>query len=281
MPHPKPLVIMAAINGARRTKSDHRALPMTIEEIATEAKTVHQIGAQALHLHVRDADGRHTLDAGLYREAIAAVRASTGPDLVVQITTEAVGIYAPDQQMAVVRAVQPEAVSVAVSELVPDGQDFAKATKFYAEMYEAGIAVQHILYSPDDVTRFNALQTASVIPGTAPSLLFVLGRYAANQESDPADLAPFIAARAEAGRNDQSSFMVCAFGRSETAALVVAVQQGGHCRIGFENNLLMADGRPAANNAERIDELTAALSKAHRPAANREQTLSVLGRPRN
>ncbi|MHA1190611.1 MAG: 3-keto-5-aminohexanoate cleavage protein, partial [Alphaproteobacteria bacterium] len=140
-------------------------------------------------------------------------------------------------------------------------------------------AVQNILYSPDDVTRFNALQAANVILGTAPSLLFVLGRYAANQESDPADLAPFVAARSEAGRNDRSPFMVCAFGRSETAALVVTAQQGGHCRIGFENNILMADGALAANNAERINELTAALSNVPRPAANREQTLTVLGRP--
>jgi len=40
--------------------------------------------------------------------------------LVLQITSESVGRYSPAEQMAVVQAVRPEAVSLALRELAPD-----------------------------------------------------------------------------------------------------------------------------------------------------------------
>ncbi len=113
-------MIMVAPNGARRGKADHPALPLTAAELAADAKACALAGAAAIHLHVRDAAGGHALDPGLYRAATAAVRAAAGPDLVVQITTEAVGRFSPAEQMACVRALTPEAVSIALRELVPD-----------------------------------------------------------------------------------------------------------------------------------------------------------------
>ncbi len=284
MPDLTPLVIMAAINGARRGKADHPQLPVTIEEIAQEASAVHAAGAQAIHLHVRDRAGRHVLDAGLYSEAIAAigeVAGAAGRELVIQITTEAIGRYRPAEQMAVVRAVRPEAVSIAVGELFPEGDEETgrAATNFLQTLMAAGTAVQFIVYSAAEVSRFHALVADGAIPGPAFALLYVLGRYATNQESDPAELAPFLEARAKTDPKSRSPFMVCAFGHSETAALAAAAEQGGHCRIGFENNLHMADGRLAESNAERIGELRAALGGLGRPTADRAETLRVLGKP--
>src|SRR3546814_12920842 len=91
-----------------------------------------------IHPHVRDADDRHSLDAGAYREATAAVREAVGDRMVIQVTSEAVGIYSPAQQMAMVRAVEPEAVSLAIRELVPDGEE-AAARDFLAWLVGAGI----------------------------------------------------------------------------------------------------------------------------------------------
>ena len=80
-------MIIAAPNGARRGKADHPNLPMNIEEIAAEAAACQQAGAAVLHLHVRDSNGAHSLDAGLYRAASEAI-AISAPGMVVQITTE-------------------------------------------------------------------------------------------------------------------------------------------------------------------------------------------------
>ena len=57
------LALMVAPNGARKSSADHPGLPITVDAIAAEAAACREAGAQALHLHVRDDAGRHTLDA--------------------------------------------------------------------------------------------------------------------------------------------------------------------------------------------------------------------------
>ncbi|MHA1571267.1 MAG: 3-keto-5-aminohexanoate cleavage protein, partial [Alphaproteobacteria bacterium] len=113
-----PALLMVAPNGARRGKVDHPALPITAGELAADAALCREAGAGAIHLHVRGDDGGHILDAERYREAMAEVNGATGGDLVIQITTESVGLYQPEQQMALVREVRPEFVSLAIRELV-------------------------------------------------------------------------------------------------------------------------------------------------------------------
>ena len=74
---------------------------MTPEELALEARRCADAGATIIHMHVRTKEGQHSLDPDLYRLAMEAVRAEIGERMVLQITTEAVGMYEPEQQMAV------------------------------------------------------------------------------------------------------------------------------------------------------------------------------------
>jgi uncharacterized protein (DUF849 family) len=249
-------MIMVAPNGARRTKADHPALPMTAAELAAIAVECLAAGASAIHMHVRDASGAHSLDPGLYREATDAVRSSIGARMVIQVTTEAVGRFTPAEQMATVRALVPEAVSIALREIAPDDASLPAAGEFFAWMKAAGIAPQFILYAPDEVARFAALSDRGVIPFAAPFLLFVLGRYTAGQQSDPRDLDPFVAALGAR----PAPWAVCAFGRREAECAVHAARLGGHVRIGFENNLHLPDGTLAPSNAALVAATAAALS---------------------
>ena len=116
------MMIAVAPNGARRQKADHQALPITPAELAETAVECQDAGASMIHLHVRDDQGGHLLDAQAYRVATAAVRDAVGPDMIIQVTTEAVGIYSVDEQIAVVQELKPEAVSLAVRELCPWGR---------------------------------------------------------------------------------------------------------------------------------------------------------------
>ena len=97
-----PVVVCVAPNGARRSKADHERIPLTAAELAVEAGAIAGAGSHALHLHVRDADGRHSLDPAIYRQALDAIRKRVGERLVVQVTTESVGIYSPEQQISVI-----------------------------------------------------------------------------------------------------------------------------------------------------------------------------------
>ena len=273
------LTIMVAPNGARKGHAEHPNLPLTADALAVDTQACQAAGAQAIHMHVRDDNGRHTLDASRYLAATEAVRRTTGSDFVVQITTEAVGMFKPHEQIAVVRAVQPEAVSIATKELIPDAGAEADAAKLYRWAYEQRIAVQHIVYAPNEFDHLLDLIDRAIIPGRRHSVIFPLGRYATNQESDPAELAPFVAKVRDSGGAARFDWWVCAFGASETASLVAAAAMGGHCRIGFENSFINADGTRAGSNAERVADLRAALSGIHRPISSRTEILRALGRP--
>lgn len=242
---------MVAPNGAHKTTDDHPALPVTAEQLAREAVLCAQNGASAIHLHVRDGQQRHVLDADLYRRAVAAIKDELGSKIAIQITTEAVGRFTAQEQMACVRAVKPQAVSVAVKEIVPvdageTGENEARA--FFVWMKEQRIAPQFILYDAGDVQRFFELREKGVFPFQTPFLLFVLGRYTTGQQSDPHDLDPFVTALE--GR--EAIWAMCAFGHREAECAAYAASLGGHVRIGFENNLYLPDGTVAGRNAELI-----------------------------
>lgn len=250
-----------APNGARKTGADHPRLPVTPAELAACARECLDAGAALMHLHVRRPDGTHSLEVEDYAAAIAAVRQAVGDALVLQLTTEAVGIYQPAQQMATLRALRPEAASVAIRELVPDAAALPAASEFFQWMHREHVAAQYILYDAADVRRYAALRACGAIPAGRHWVLFVLGRYSAGQTSSPADLLPFLAAWQEAGPEIAVvPWAVCAFGRHEAACATAAVLLGGHARIGFENNLLMPDGTTAADNAALLGAVRAPLS---------------------
>lgn len=264
-PPAEAVMVISAPNGARRTHADHPALPITSAEIAACAQRVRDAGAGMLHMHVRDDAGGHSLDAGRYAEATAAVREAVGDDLVIQITTEAVGVYGPAEQMATVRALWPEAASCALRELCPDEAGEAAYGAFLRDCAEAGVQVQHILYDAQDSSRFTRLWKAGLIPGAAPLVLLVLGRYGDGPASAPDALPPLLAALGDAARS--LCWSVCAFGPREHEIALAASARGGHARLGFENNLWRSNGRLARDNSELIADFTAALARNGRRAA--------------
>ncbi len=266
-----PLIITVAPNGARKTKADHPALPLTPEEIAETAEACLAAGAAMIHLHVRDAEGGHTLSVDAYREAIAALRERVGERLIIQVTSEAVGIYEPEQQMDMVRELRPEAVSLALRELLREGGDESRFTDFVHWLVEATVMPQWILYSAGDVKRFQDLRDRGIIPDGNGVRLYVLGRYSAGQRSEPEDLLPFLA---EASGSDP--WAVCAFGPKEAAAALTAAAVGGHARVGFENNLQLPDGGVAPDNAASVAAVAAGARMIGRPVADAVTARAIL-----
>jgi len=265
-----PFIVMCAPNGARKQKKDHAALPVTSAELAACAAVISDAGASIMHVHVRDDTGNHSLDADRYRAAIDAIRSRTGDRLVIQVTTEACGVYSPEQQMALVRELKPEAVSVALREISGAGE--GQARDFYAWMHSERIMAQHILYSPDEVRRFESLRAEGVIPDPSPFVLFVLGRYAENLTGDVGKLGAYIDAA-----DARTTWAVCCFGRTEHDAAVAAASNGGHARVGFENNLWLPGGTTAADNAALVQLAAAAGVAAGRPVATAADVRTMFG----
>lgn len=236
-------LIMVAPNGARRGKADHPALPVNLSDTIETAITCHAAGADALHLHVRDDAGRHTLDAGRYKEVLAEL-ARQVPKMRVQITTEAAGLFDVPAQYACLSEVKPDWASISVREIARAPE---LAEKLYATCAEQGTEVQHILYDVDDIDQLQAWQKQGVVRPGQDAVIFVLGRYSRGQKSVPDDLRPFREALPQV-----SNWMVCAFGPQEHACLLAAAQEGGHLRVGFENSLTMANELPYDDNASSV-----------------------------
>lgn len=239
--------IMSAPTGARRLKGDHPGIPLTTEEIAATAREVAGAGAEEFHLHVRDDDGVHSLDAGRYREAMAAV-AEAAPSLDIQITTESAGIYRVEEQLACLQALTPAYATAAIRETMRD-RDIAG--KLYALAAERRIRMQHILFDREDIDLLRRAYAAGMIAANSRDAIFVLGRYVPPRLAQPWELEPLLDEAADLKLN----WAVCAFGRHETACLTEALKHGGSVRVGFENNIHLPDGSLAISNREQVAEI--------------------------
>jgi len=242
--------LMVAPNGARLQSIDHPSTPISIPDILTCARDCYAAGAGALHAHVRDLNGEHVLDAGLFRELMSEW-ANVIPEMRLQISTECVGRYSPEDQRRLVKEVNPRYVSIALREQNPTGMT-EKAKSFYKWMDDHEVEVQHILYSKEDLMWYQKLLESGYIQRHEPEVLFVLGRHSKNRNSTPADLDGILTALKP---DFNIQWAVCAFGPDETKCLDYACSRGGKLRVGFENNLLNNDGHIARSNADRVQEI--------------------------
>jgi uncharacterized protein (DUF849 family) len=259
----EPLIVTVAPNGAYKQPGDHAELPITPATLAATAKRCCDAGAAMLHLHIRDAAGRHSLDVEGYREALRVVRAAVGDAMVLQVTSEAAKRYRAPQQIAMVRELRPEAVSVGLRELDQPEIGEAGLAAFFGWLAAERIMTQVIVYDVADLRRWQALRTAGLIPDVPWFLLFVLGRYSAGQVSSPHDLLPFVQAH-----QGPEPWAVCAFGAAEHACMTAAAALGGHVRVGFENNLYLKDGSLAPDNAALVQQVAQSAAVLGRPLAD-------------
>ena len=259
----EPLIITVAPNGAYKQAGDHAAVPLTAASLASTAKSCLDAGAAMLHLHIRDAQGRHSLDVQGYRDALQAVKSAVGDAMVLQVTSEAARVYQAPEQIAMVQALRPEAVSVSVRELDQPAIGEAGLSAFFGWLARERVMTQVILYDVADLLRWQDLRQRGVIPEAPWFLLFVLGRYSAGQTSNPRDLVPFVHAH-----TGPEPWAVCAFGATEHACVTAAAALGGHVRVGFENNLQLKDSQTAPDNAALVRQATEAAFSLGRPLAS-------------
>jgi 3-keto-5-aminohexanoate cleavage enzyme len=242
-----PILITVAPNGAYKQRPDHPALPMTTSELGQTAKLCLDAGAAMIHMHIRDAEGRHSLDVQGYRDAQQAVKAAVGDEMIIQVTSEAARVYKAPEQIAMVTALKPEAVSVGLREVDQPEIGEAGLAQFFGWLAKERVMTQVIVYDVADLQRWQALRAQGVIPDAPWSLLFVLGRYSVGQTSEAKDLLPFVMAH-----TGNEPWSMCAFGAGEHACATTAAALGGHVRVGFENNLLLNNGQVAPDNAALV-----------------------------
>ena len=168
--------LMVAPNGARKVKKDHPEVPLTIQETVEVAKNCFKAGAGAIHLHVRNEKGEHVLDTGLYKEALKELEFKV-PKMHIQVTTEAVGKYSPEDMRKLAYDVTPPGTSIGIAEMIPSRNPTDEDVKLYKYLTEAGTKIQHLLYDPNDIDLLVNLLNKAEINVEGAWCLFVIGHY--------------------------------------------------------------------------------------------------------
>ena len=117
-------LITVAPTGAEHAKADLPQLPTTLDELVETARRCEAAGAALIHLHIRDADHAPTLDRGLLRASVDAVRSET--DLIVQRSTES-SLHDPLDTRLTVLDAEPPAVLQALADALDQSGDARRA----------------------------------------------------------------------------------------------------------------------------------------------------------
>ena len=261
------ILLAIAPNGAKLSKQDHPAVPLSAEEIALEAKACMEAGAGMIHLHVRNKIGQHSLNTRYYDAALAAIKQQVGDQLFIQVTSEAVGKYTAEEQFEMIHQLKPEGVSIAIREI--RRMDELELFEHFSRMRDNHTYPQLILYNQHDVSTYTNWLENGLLPGSAYPVLFVIGK--AQKEGiftlDSLD---------EISHIPSSSWMVCAFGEQEYQAAINATQKGGHIRLGFENNQYLLNGEIAKSNAELVAQMAKKLSAEGKLLATADNARKIM-----
>src|ERR1700686_5828968 len=101
------VIISCAITGSIHTPTMSDALPITPDEIATQAIDAAKAGAAVLHLHARNpADGRPSPDPEVFRQFLPRIKQSC--EAVINITPGGSGTMTVEERIAAATAFSPE-----------------------------------------------------------------------------------------------------------------------------------------------------------------------------
>ena len=241
--------LMVAPNGARPMKKDHSRVPVTIDEIVQTAKACFDVGAGGIHFHLRDNNGQHILNAEMCLKALEKLQLNV-PNMHLQVTTEAVGRYSPEEMRKLAYDVIPPGLSIGIREMIPSRSPSEQDIKLYKSLTESGTKIQHICYEPEDIDLLSDLLNRSNITKDGTWCLFVIGHYS-GKISDPKKISLFLE-RLKLN-NLNADWAVCAFGKEEFACLELSIKLGGKVRVGFENSMYLPNGDIAKDNESKVD----------------------------
>ncbi|MCA1221022.1 3-keto-5-aminohexanoate cleavage protein [Streptomyces sp. 8L] len=228
-------MLQVCLNGARsRAECSH--LPVTPDELVAAAREAVAVGAENVHLHPKDGDGRDTLEAVAVAAAVSAVRDAV-PGVPVGVTTGAWAMADPRARAAQVRAwtVLPDHASVNWHE---DG-----AVQVAAALLDRGIGIEAGIYSGT--------------PAAQRFLAWPESRRALRILAEITETAPQDAVHAAADllhELESAAAPVLLHGVDAAAwpLLQLAATRRLDTRIGLEDALNLPDGSPAPNNAALV-----------------------------
>lgn len=266
-------IITVATTGAWPTKEHNPAIPLTPREIADDVYECWQAGAAIAHLHMRDDEGKGTMDIAKFRETVGLIRERC--DIVLNLTTSGDLNATDETRMMHLVELKPEMASYdcgsmnwAHSTLFINHPQFLEklgkimienGVKPEIEIFDAGMYYNSEYYIKQGVLEAPAYyQFVLGAPGgtaaTVENLVYLRG------------LLP-----------KDAQWSAIGIGRGHMPILMTAIAMGGNIRVGMEDNVLYAKNRLAASNAEFVHRAARIVDEATRAVATPADARAMLG----
>jgi len=269
-------LITVAPTGAESSKADVPALPVTLDELVITAQECRAVGASVIHVHLRDAQAQPSLDLGLLREAVAALRAET--DLVVQLSTGG-AVTDPEADRLRVLGAEPDMASCTMGTVNFGDDVFLNRWEFvvelHARMQEREIVPEYEIFDLGHLTALQKLLDRYGPPaGGHVHVDLVMGVPGGMPGTTEALVACKQALR---DLPSDTTFSATGVGRSTLPVLLASLSAGGHLRVGMEDTLTYAKGQPVESNAQLVARAAGFARLAQRPPTTPDEARAMLG----
>jgi 3-keto-5-aminohexanoate cleavage enzyme len=271
-------VITVAPTGAESSKADVPVLPVTLDELVSTAKECEALGAAIIHVHIRGADAEPTLDQGRLRATVAALREST--DLIVQLSSGGAVTDPESDRLAVLDCGREMASCTMGTVNFGDGV-FMNRWEFivdlHARMQERGVVPEYEIFDLGQLTTLQRLLGKYGLPaGGHVHCDLVMGV----PGGMPGTAAALVACE-QAIRDlpEGTTFSATGIGRTTIPVMLASLSTGGHLRVGLEDTVTYAKGRPVESNMQLVARAVGFAQLAQRPPLTATEARELLGVP--
>lgn len=296
------VIISCAVTGSAHVPSMSEYLPITPDEIRTQALEAAEAGAAILHLHARNPeDGRPTPSPDVFRQFVPAIAQQT--DAVINISTGGSTRMTLDERLAYARVAKPEMCSLNMGSMNFSLHPIAAKIpswrfdweKDYLEGMEDMIFrntfrdIRNILTEFDDYgTRFefecydvgHLYSLAHFIdqglikpPFFIQSVFGILGGIGA----DPENVSVMRSTADRLFGRENYHFSILAAGRHQMPLVTMGAIFGGNVRVGLEDSVYLSKGVKAKSNAEQVSKIRRILEELSFEIATPADARAMLG----
>jgi 3-keto-5-aminohexanoate cleavage enzyme len=274
----KPLIINAAITGMVPQRSDSKHVPISISEIVQDACLCIEAGASIVHLHARNPDGSPSYSAAIYADILTGIRA-IHPKALLCVSTSGRSFPEFEQRSEVLYlegAAKPDMASLTLGSLNFANQASVNSpemiVKLATTMKERGILPELEVFDSGMISMLHYLQKKQLL--NSPSYCNIL---LGSMFTGAATLSE--AAHIIRELPDGVHWALAGIGRYQLKMNTLAIIEGGHVRVGLEDNLYFGiDKSKPATNVELIKRLVVIADVFERKIATPEDVRSMLGR---
>ena len=294
-------IINCAITGSIHIPSQTPYLPITPEQIASEAIAAVEAGAATVHVHARNPEtGQPTMDLGLFKEFCGEIKQKS--EGVICITTGGSITMTPEERMTAVKKYKPELASLnmgsinfglfpmkaRIKEYKFDWEEpyldasrdlifkntFYDQERIFAIMEDTGTKPEMECYDVGHLynTAYWANKGVLKPPFWIQLILGITGAIQPTVEE-----LVHMKNTADKLFGDDYIFSVLAAGRHEYSLGTVGAIMGGSVRVGMEDNLYLAKGQLAKSNAEMVTKIKTILDKLDIETASPAEARQILG----